>query len=152
MNSIAANPEGDFFSQARTDPAVLPSILYLLALHHDLKLGLSDSPESLYHGSEAFMLINQRLEERFFSDMTIAAVALLVTKEVRISTCNFENGQDEANISIVQNIDGNFNLSKIHMNGLEYMIKAKGGIGMLKGVFQRVVTWFVSQLSNSKRA
>lgn len=85
MNSVAINPEGDFFSYARTDPALLHSILYLVALHHDLQLGVSDSYESLYHGGEAFRVINQRLQDGVFSDMTIAAVAMLVTKEVRSS-------------------------------------------------------------------
>jgi hypothetical protein len=85
MNSVAVNPTGDFFSQAKTDPAVLHSILYLVALHHDLKLGIIDSSESLYHGSEAFKIINEKLEEGFFGDMTIAAVAMLVTKEVSMA-------------------------------------------------------------------
>lgn len=82
MNSVAVNPDGDFFSYARTDPALLHSILYLVALHHDLKFGASDSSESLYHGGEAFRVINRRLQDGVFSDMTIAAVAMLVTKEV----------------------------------------------------------------------
>lgn len=81
MNSVAINSDGDFFSHARTDPALLHSILYLVALHHDLMLGVSDSPEALYHGGEAFRVINKRLQEGVFSDMTIAAVAMLVTKE-----------------------------------------------------------------------
>lgn len=84
MNSIAVNPDGDFFSHAKTDPALLHSILYLVALHHDLKTGVSDSSECLYHGKEAFRLINQRLQDGVFCDMTIAAVAMLVTKEVRV--------------------------------------------------------------------
>ena len=84
MNSIAINPKGDFFSQARTDPVILHSILHLVALHHDLRLKIIDSPESLYHGSEAFKMINERLEYGIFTDMTIAAVGMLVTKEVRL--------------------------------------------------------------------
>ena len=83
MNSVAINPDGDFFSHARSDPALLHSILYLVALHHDLQLGISDSVECLYHGGEAFRVINQRLQDGVFCDMTIAAVAMLVTKEVR---------------------------------------------------------------------
>jgi hypothetical protein len=86
MNSVAINPDGDFFPHARTDPALLHSVLYLVALHHDLKLGVSDSSECLYHGGEAFRVINQRLQDGDFSDMTIAAVAMLVTKEVSSST------------------------------------------------------------------
>ena len=85
MNSVAVNPDGDFFSHARTDQALLHSLLYLVALHHDLKLGVTDSSESLYHGGEAFRMINQRLQDGIFSDMTVAAVAMLVTKEVTLS-------------------------------------------------------------------
>ena len=85
MNSVAINAEGDFFSHVKTDPALFHSILYLVALHFDLKYGLKDSPATLYHGGEAFRMINERLgnAEAGFSDMTIAAVAMLVNKEVR---------------------------------------------------------------------
>ena len=85
MNSVAINAEGDFFSHVKTDPALFHSILYLVALHFDLKYGLRDSPATLYHGGEAFRMINERLgnAEAGFSDMTIAAVAMLVNKEVR---------------------------------------------------------------------
>jgi hypothetical protein len=85
MNSVAINAEGDFFGHVKTDPALFHSILYLVALHFDLKYGLKDSPATLYHGGEAFRMINERLgnAEAGFSDMTIAAVAMLVNKEVR---------------------------------------------------------------------
>lgn len=82
MNSVAINPEGTLFSQAKTDPAILHSILYLVSLHLNYAVGMTDSPESLYHGGEAFKLINQRIQQGVFSDTTIAAVAMLVTKEV----------------------------------------------------------------------
>ena len=82
MNSIAINAEGDFFSHVKSDPALFHSILYLVALHSDLKYGLIDSPVCLYHGSKAFGLINERLASGVvFSDATIAAVAMLVNKE-----------------------------------------------------------------------
>jgi hypothetical protein len=85
MNSVAINAEGDFFSHVKTDPALFHSILYLVALHFDLKYRLRDSPATLYHGGEAFRMINERLgnAEAGFSDMTIAAVAMIVNKEVR---------------------------------------------------------------------
>lgn len=83
MNSIAINAEGNFFSFVKTDPALFHSILYLVALHRDIYYGLADSPICLYHGSEAFRIINERLENNFvFDDVTIAAVAMLVNKEV----------------------------------------------------------------------
>ncbi len=83
MNSVAINAECNFFSFVKTDPALFHSILYLVALHRDLWYGLVDSPECLYHGSEAFRIINERLQNNFaFDDVTIAAVAMLVNKEV----------------------------------------------------------------------
>lgn len=83
MNSVAINPTGDFFSIARADEAILHSVLFLVALHRDLKRGISGSRDSLHHGGEAFRIINERLQanERF-SDGTIAAVAMLASKEV----------------------------------------------------------------------
>jgi hypothetical protein len=84
MNSVAVNPEGNFFSYVKTDTALFHSILYLVALHYDLKYGQQDSPSSLYHGGEAFRIINERLTDvnGVFSDQTIGAVAMLVNKEV----------------------------------------------------------------------
>jgi hypothetical protein len=85
MNSVAVNAEGNFFSYVQTDHALFHSILYLVALHHDLRYGQQDSPVSLYHGGEAFRMINERLADvnSVFSDQTIGAVALLVNKEAR---------------------------------------------------------------------
>lgn len=83
MNSVAINAEGNFFSYVKTDAALFHSILYLVALHSDLQYGLTDSPACLYHGGQAFRLINERLGDPggVFNDMTIAAVAMLVNKE-----------------------------------------------------------------------
>jgi hypothetical protein len=114
------NPDGGFFSQARCDPAVLHCLFYLVALSFNLRNGVSDSPESLYHGSQAFKIINDRIETGNFTDMTLGAVAMLVTKE---------------------NLNGNYDIAKMHMSGLNYMVKSRGGIHMLQGVFRRIVTW-----------
>ncbi|PVH89111.1 hypothetical protein DL98DRAFT_96440 [Cadophora sp. DSE1049] len=122
MNSIAINAEGDFFSYVRTDPALFHSILYLVAMHSDLKNGIADSPVCLYHGSEAFRLINERLGDPnpVLSDATIAAVAMFVNKE---------------------NLNGKYELSDVHKQGLELMIHLRGGVHVLQGVFRRIVTW-----------
>jgi hypothetical protein len=83
MNGIAINADGDFFNHARSDPALLHSVLHLVALYLDLNSGKPESQESLYHGSEAFQIINQRLRtSETFSNMTIASVAMLANKEV----------------------------------------------------------------------
>ncbi|KUJ17967.1 uncharacterized protein LY89DRAFT_732670 [Mollisia scopiformis] len=117
MNSVAINAESNFFSFVKTDPALFHSILYLVSLHRDIWYGLVDSPISLYHGSEAFRIINERLENNFiFDDVTIAAVAML-------------------------NLNGRYDLSKMHMQGLKQMIQTRGGPPSLSGVFRRIVTW-----------
>ena len=84
MNSVAVNAEGNFFSFVKEDPALFHSILYLVALHFDLRYELGESPVCLYHGGEAFRIINERLADSnaVFSDQTIGAVAMLVNKEV----------------------------------------------------------------------
>ncbi|KAH7351275.1 fungal-specific transcription factor domain-containing protein [Rhexocercosporidium sp. MPI-PUGE-AT-0058] len=122
MNSVAINAEGDFFHHVKKDPALFHSILYLVALHSDLKYGLVDSPACLYHGSQAFRLINERLRDcsGTFSDVTIAAVAMLVNKE---------------------NLNGRYELSEMHKQGLEKMVRVRGGVHHLQGVFRRIVTW-----------
>jgi len=84
MNSIAINPEGNLFSHVKTDPALFHAILHLVALHYDLKHGLVNTQLRLYHGGQAFRIINERLgdENKISNDMTIAAVALLAGREV----------------------------------------------------------------------
>jgi hypothetical protein len=83
LNSHAINPDGNFFGHARADPAMLHSVLYLVALHRDLKYRISGPRDGLHHGAEAFRIINERLQaNESFSDMTIAAVAMLANKEV----------------------------------------------------------------------
>lgn len=75
----------------RTDDALFHSILYLVALHRDMRYGLSESSVSLYHGGEAFRIINERLRNGLvFDDVTIAAVAMLVNKEVSFHTLRLQ--------------------------------------------------------------
>jgi hypothetical protein len=84
MNSVAINTEGDFFSYVKIDPALFHSILYMVALHYDLRNGVQDSAVCLYHGGEAIRTVNERLADvnGVFSDQTLGAVAMLVNKEV----------------------------------------------------------------------
>ena len=86
MNSVAINAEGDFFSYVKIDPALFHSILYLVALNYDLKSGVQDSLVCLFHGAEAFRLINERIADfnGVYNDQTMGAVAMLVNKEVSL--------------------------------------------------------------------
>lgn len=49
-----------------------------------MKYGLIDSPGSLFHGREAFRLINEAIKENAIRDTLIAAVSLVITREVRV--------------------------------------------------------------------
>lgn len=49
-----------------------------------MKYGLIDSPGSLYHGREAFRLINEAIKNNTIRDTLIAAVSLIITREVRV--------------------------------------------------------------------
>ncbi|KAH9214366.1 hypothetical protein DL95DRAFT_151275 [Leptodontidium sp. 2 PMI_412] len=40
-----------------------------------------------------------------------------------------------------ENLNGRYELSEIHKQGLEKMIRVRGGVQALRGVFRRVVTW-----------
>lgn len=68
---------------ARTDPALFHSILYVVSLVYNLTENPKDKSGSLFHSIEAFRAINDQLEKGTFANTTIAAVALLATKEVR---------------------------------------------------------------------
>lgn len=60
------------------------AVMYLVSLDHNLKYGLTDSPGSLYHGREAFRLINEGLEAGVIRDTLIAAVSIVISREVKL--------------------------------------------------------------------
>ncbi|KAH8808106.1 fungal-specific transcription factor domain-containing protein [Xylogone sp. PMI_703] len=121
-NSIAVNPESDFFHHASADSAMLHAILYLVALHRDVEYGIQDSVECLYHGGETFRIINERLADyvKRADDSTIAAVTMLANRE---------------------NLSGNYDVAKIHVLGLQRLVNIRGGINAFEGLIQRMVAW-----------
>jgi hypothetical protein len=70
---------------ARENCALFHAILYLVALDYVLRRGFEDDLGCLYHSSEAFRLINNQIRSGKIEDSTIAAVAMISTKEVRLS-------------------------------------------------------------------
>ncbi|KAL7941150.1 hypothetical protein V8C42DRAFT_197485 [Trichoderma barbatum] len=120
VNCIALNLSPDCFYYVREELAMFHAVMYLVGLDHNLKYGLMDSPGSLYHGREAFRLINEGLEEGIIRDTLIAAVSLVIARE---------------------NLAGQFDQAKIHMEGLQLMVKQRGGIKSVIPAHRRVVTW-----------
>ncbi|KAM6513517.1 hypothetical protein FALCPG4_015922 [Fusarium falciforme] len=120
MNIVALNFQEHCLSNAIADSALLHAILYIVATEYDLKRGESDSALSIHHGGEAVRAINMQLNNGVLADTTVAAVAILATRE---------------------NLNGRFRLANIHMNGLQRMIAKKGGIESIKDIHQRVATW-----------
>ncbi|KAH7116388.1 hypothetical protein EDB81DRAFT_701995 [Dactylonectria macrodidyma] len=120
MNIVALNFQEHCLSNAIANSALLHAILYIVATDYDLKRGESDSALSIHHGGEAVRAINMQLNNGVLADTTVAAVAILATRE---------------------NLNGRFQLANIHMNGLQHMIAKKGGIENIKDIHQRVATW-----------
>ncbi|KAL6691207.1 hypothetical protein J3F84DRAFT_167314 [Trichoderma pleuroticola] len=120
MNSPILNFPRDCFLRSTPDLAWFHSILYIVSADYDVKLGVSDSSLSLYHGGASFQFINAELQEQVIRDSTISAVALVASRE---------------------GICGNFEMSKIHMQGLERMVKKRGEIQNIKGIHAQIATW-----------
>ncbi|KAM0257752.1 hypothetical protein ACHAQJ_004203 [Trichoderma viride] len=104
----------------RENCALFHAILYLVALDYTLRRGFEDDLGCLYHSSEAFRLINEQIRSGNIKDSTIAAVALMSTKE---------------------NLAGMFDISYIHMQGLKDMVQKRGGIDNIEGLHRGVVMW-----------
>lgn len=83
MNSPVLSFPRDCFLRSTPDLAWFHSILYIVSADYDVKLGLSDSSLSLYHGGASFKFINTELQEKVIRDSTISAVALVASREVR---------------------------------------------------------------------
>ncbi|KAL7917077.1 hypothetical protein ACQKWADRAFT_307679 [Trichoderma austrokoningii] len=105
---------------ARENCALFHAILYLVALDYVLRRGFEDDLGCLYHSSEAFRLINDQIRSGKIEDSTVAAVAMISTKE---------------------NLAGMYDISYIHMQGLKDMIQKRGGIDSIKGIHRGVVHW-----------
>ncbi|PTB65555.1 hypothetical protein BBK36DRAFT_1169268 [Trichoderma citrinoviride] len=127
VNCIALNLTPECFYYVREEVAMFHAVMYLVSLDYNLRYGFIDSPGSLYHGREAFRLINKGLEVGVIRDTLIAAVSLIIARE---------------------NIAGQFDQGKIHMKGLQLMVEHRGGIKNIVPGHRGVVTWADLSYSN----
>ncbi|KAE9381097.1 hypothetical protein N431DRAFT_392008 [Stipitochalara longipes BDJ] len=100
----------DLLSFAITDPASLHSLLVHSALNLRGIGQLKHDPDMLYHQGETIRLINDRLGDvgqQFASDATISTVVNMTHLEI---------------------LSGDSSGTKIHMDGLEALVKSRGGI------------------------
>ncbi|EHK24948.1 uncharacterized protein TRIVIDRAFT_61700 [Trichoderma virens Gv29-8] len=122
MSLVAYNiGERECLTNARGSLALFHSILYVVSLVYNLDHSPKDQLGSLFHSIEAFRAINVDLEAGSYTDMTIAAVALMATKET---------------------LEGNFASATVHMDGLQIMIKNRGGILNLTCRNGKAALWF----------
>ncbi|KAK9249664.1 hypothetical protein V1507DRAFT_469999 [Lipomyces tetrasporus] len=122
-NSFALNPEGDWFTIARSNPAALHAFLSTIAVLRNLHLGIGDSTAVSHHRSEAVRFINRELNATGqLSDVLIAAAAVLVNAEA---------------------VESNFERASVHMRGLVAMVQLHGGLENFQRSksLQRVITW-----------
>ncbi|KAK1246316.1 hypothetical protein MKX08_000118 [Trichoderma sp. CBMAI-0020] len=120
VNCIALNLSPDCWYFVREELALFHAVLYLVSLDYNMKYGLIDSPGSLFHGREAFRLINEAIKDNAIRDTLIAAVSLVITRE---------------------NLAGKFEMAKIHMQGLQLMVHQRGGIQNVESIHRNVITW-----------
>ncbi|PTB71736.1 hypothetical protein M440DRAFT_1442448 [Trichoderma longibrachiatum ATCC 18648] len=81
-DSLHLNVGGGYcLFDAREHHALFHSILYLVALDFNLRRGFTDTIGCLYHSSEAFRLINEKIRDDIIEDATMAAIALVAIKE-----------------------------------------------------------------------
>lgn len=88
MNTVALGL-GHCMDVAVSDLALFHAVLYLVALDYNLKRGETDDLGCLYHNVEACRLISQRIQQGIFTDTTIAAIAIIATKEVSLHVLDF---------------------------------------------------------------
>ena len=88
-NSLALNPEGKWMSTALADGAMLHATLALVALHRIQTCGVARTDLYFWHRGEAMRLISQNLAdpEKFTSDATLGAVAVLSASDNSVSFC-----------------------------------------------------------------
>ncbi|OAQ58647.2 fungal specific transcription factor domain-containing protein [Pochonia chlamydosporia 170] len=121
MSLVAYNIGGrECLTNAREHPALFHSILYVVSLVYNLDHDPKERSGSLFHSIEAFRAINTHLQKGTFSDMTIAAVALMATKET---------------------LDGSFESASAHLNGLQIMVESRGGVENLACRHGKAVLW-----------
>ncbi|KFX91873.1 hypothetical protein V490_05680 [Pseudogymnoascus sp. VKM F-3557] len=121
-SNMAVNPKKKWLGYAITDPALLHATLIHSALHISLLTNTAPSSDVFLHNGMAIRSINQRLGDTIISDTMIAAISCLAHME---------------------NLNGLPESSKIHMDGLELLVKRKGGLDALgmSGLCRRVVLW-----------
>jgi hypothetical protein len=83
-NKFSLNPEGNWYSIARTDAGLLNAFLSTAAVFRNLHFGINDLEAVVHHRYEAVRLINRQLtnESESLCDELVTAVAVLVTAEV----------------------------------------------------------------------
>jgi hypothetical protein len=151
------NPRKEWFSLAIQDHA-----LFHVALSHAAgNLGLltqkGDAIESLTHRMEAIRIINERLDDLScgISDGTIGAVASMASYEVSILNLLFDRisqgycrGKIRPYLTNMyknrQATNGTLEGIQTHMNGLEQMVRMRGGLqqGGFSAHLRRLIAWY----------
>ena len=105
------------------DPASFHAVLSMAMKASARLRGENDCLESIWHKGEAMRMTNERLEnpDQRFSDDTIGAVAQFAFSDHAF---------------------GNLDSLNIHMNGLEMMIRARGGLtALMNQTLQTTLNW-----------
>ena len=140
-------PREKWLPFALSDAAFLNATLFVSALNICGLQGIPVSPDVFYFKGETIRIINERLGnvKEMASDGMIGAVASLAHLEVSsvfgmlsATTLNIS-----LTILIAQNLAGTQEGAKTHMDGLEAMVKSRGGLQALGsyGIPRRQAAW-----------
>ena len=144
MIDIAKKPK---FSFIIADPATSHATLCLASLSRDLTRSNTPSPTTLYHRFSAIKLIRERLKRESIvsqEQVLAGAIALLISADV-----SKNNVADIPHLCLMrtQSLEGNWNSSSAHLNGLMTIVDQAGGVKSLcseNDVLSSILAWYVS--------
>lgn len=141
MNLCALNVrQSDFFPSHPAEAGKFHALLYLVAFDYALQGGATNEELALYQANKAYKLVSRCICDKNFSDATIAAVALIATKEVSdYPSALFDSLLTQP---CNQALSGMWEAASRHMQGLEAMVNSRGGLQRIHGLHRRVITWY----------
>lgn len=144
-NSAPAWPRKQWLPIATSDAAILYTTLFVTAFNLCVRDGKPFSPEVFFYKGEAIKLINKRIgdTDSCVSDSLICSVAALAQLELVSYLLSWYNPSAALATGFSGGVVGYPGNAKTHMDGLEAMVKCRGGLKTLgmNGVPKRLAVW-----------
>jgi hypothetical protein len=133
---------GGWSSFASKDSGILHATLCSVALYCSVHQGLDSGVDIFRHKAEALALVKQKLvdPEMRLSDALIGTIATLASFEV-----SFHYVEATSADKLEQNLQGSYETSASHLDGIHRLLAMRGGIQAIQGndMLYRAITWSV---------